>query len=381
MGKWLLAILICGLVLAGLAYFKYAEIQTGIEQAQSFPEQMETVETATVLSVPYKPKLNVIGEVLAPQRLDLRNEMAGEISSVNFESGQPIVQGQVLIELDTSEERADLEAAQARAELARVVLARAEDLLTNDLSSAEQVDRARADVATAEASVKVLERRIQKMTLRAPFAGRAGLHNFEVGQFLPANTLITSLVGDTDYAWVDFQVPQFYAQLSVGDRVEIAPIETSRAGDMSSASVVAENTILNERNRSRSYRAQFSASIFDIGANSMVSVRVPTGNEEQLLRVPGVAVQNDPLGQFVYRIQNEGASDVMRAFRQRVVVRVVSGDYALLEVGTGLNAGERIAAAGAFKLYEGIRVLAGERPTAVSDLNTDATAEFVEAAR
>jgi membrane fusion protein (multidrug efflux system) len=91
----------------------------------------------------------------------------------------------------------------------------------------------------------------------------------------------------------------------------------------------------------------------------MVNVRVPTGEVERLLSVPATAVQNDPLGQFVYVLRQDGGN--LRAKRQRVDVRVMADDVALLEPSAGLTPGEQIAAAGAFKLYEGILVIGAER--------------------
>jgi membrane fusion protein (multidrug efflux system) len=374
--KWAMAILGCAAVLAGLGFYKVAEIRAGIAQAEAYPEQSETVEVATVAAGEYRRELNVVGEVVAPQRLDLRNEIAGEIAAVNFASGAPISKGQVLIQLDDSVERANLQAAQARADLARLVLDRNTKLFDSGVSNADQMDRARAELTTASAQIDVLNRTIEKMTLRAPFDGRAGLHTFEVGQFLQSNTLITNLVGDTDDMWVDFQVPQFYRQLPSGTELSVTTIDDENDSTRTPAVVIAEGTILNPSNRSRGYRARIPNRSAQYSANTMVNVHVPTGEVERVLSVPAVAVQNDPLGQFVYALGDDGNGRGLRAKRQRVDVKVVENDRALLEPGTGLAEGDQIAGAGAFKLYEGILVVAGERtPAAPSEgRNPDAPA-------
>jgi membrane fusion protein (multidrug efflux system) len=373
LARWMLATVLCLAILAALGYYKYAEIRAGIEEGEAYPEQSETVEVAIVTAVDYRPELTVFGQVVAPQRLDLSNEIAGEIASVNFEPGQAVSEGQILIQLDTSIELANLEAARARANLARLTLERSAELFGSGLSNEEQVDRARADLATAEAAIEVLERTIQKMTLRAPFSGRAGLHEFEPGQFLPANTLITNLVGATDYVWVDFRVPQFYRHLAPGTDLRVTEINNEAVTHAMTATVIAENTILDARSRSRSYRARLPGSATQIAANTIVNVRVPTGETERLLQVPTVAMQNDPLGQFVYRLRDDESGEGMRAVRQRVELRAVEDEYALLETGRGLAEGDRIAGAGAFKLYENILVFAGER-TMSSAGATDSTA-------
>lgn len=362
--KWVLTILTCGVVLAGLGFYKLAEIRAGIAAAEAFPEQSEAVDVATVTLADYRPELTVVGEVVAPQRLDLRNEIGGEIAAVSFASGAPVSKGQILIQLDDSVERANLKAAQARADLAKLVLDRNRQLFESGVSNADQLDRANAELTTASAQIDVLNRTIDKMTLRAPFDGRAGLHTFEVGQVLPPNTLITSLVGNTDDVWVDFQVPQFYRQLPSGTELDVTTIDDSNDPTRTTAVVIAENTILNASNRSRGYRARVPNREARYSANTMVNVQVPTGEVQRLLSVPATAVQNDPLGQFVYLLREDGGS--LRAKRQRVDVRVMANDRALLEPSAGLAEGDRIAADGAFKLYEGILVVGVERSSAAS---------------
>jgi membrane fusion protein, multidrug efflux system len=364
--KWVLTVLTCAVVVAALGYYKLAEIRAGIAAAEAFPEQSETVEVATVTVADYRTELTVVGEVVAPQRLDLRNEIGGEIAAVSFASGAPVSKGQVLIQLDDSVERANLKAAQARADLAKLVLDRNRQLFDSGVSNADQMDRANAELTTALAQIDVLDRTIEKMTLRAPFDGRAGLHTFEVGQVLPPNTLIATLVGNTDDMWVDFQVPQFYRQLPSGTELSITMIDDAKDPTRTAAVVIAENTVLNASNRSRGYRARVPNREARYSANTMVNVQVPTGEVERLLSVPATAVQNDPLGQFVYLLSEDGGGRGLRAKRQRVDVRVMGSEHALLEPNAGLAEGDRLAAAGSFKLYEGILVIGAERGSEVA---------------
>ncbi|HWK53370.1 MAG TPA: efflux RND transporter periplasmic adaptor subunit [Hyphomicrobiales bacterium] len=360
--KWFLTFVACALLGGALALFKIVEIREGMAAAAAFPEQSATVEVAEVQRASYRPTITVMGEMVAPQRLDLRNEIAGEIVAINVAPGADIRQGQVLVQLDTSIEEANLAAAQAREELARLVFERAENLFQSKVTTREQLDTARADLAAISAEIRALQRTIDKKTLRAPFNGRAGLHTLEVGQFVPSNTLITSLIGTTDHIWVDFQVPQFYARLPQGAGVTVSLIGNERGNG--TAVVIAENTVLNASNRSRSYRARFDDAERRYMANTMVQVEVPTNETRELLQVPAVAVQNDPLGQFVFVLRgNEGANG-FRAQRQQITVALVEDGRALLENDGTLMPGDRIAAAGAFKLYDGLLVFTAERERA-----------------
>lgn len=364
--KWVITVSVCLVILAGLAAFKALDIRQSIAEAGAYPEQSETVEEAFIATTQFAPTTAVIGEIVAPRRLDMRNELAGEISAVNFASGDYVEAGQLLIQLDTSVEEASLEAARARAVLARQVFDRTQNLFETDISTRDDLDRARAELAATEAEIKVLGRTIDKKTLTAPFAGRTGLHTFEVGQYLMSNTLITSLVGDTGYMWVDFQVPQFYPSLSLQSQVSLDTISNARAATSASATIVAENTVLNENNRSHSYRASLPTTAGQFTANTMVEVSVPIAPPETMLQVPAVSIQNDPLGQFIFVLQEDEAGLGYRAHRQQVRVSMIENDVALLEPSPALREGMRIAGAGAFKLYEGILVHTSGRQTRLS---------------
>lgn len=358
--KWGITALCCVLIFAALAAFKVLEIRAAIAFGESFPEHSESVELAVVATTQYTPAIRVIGEMVAPQRLDLRNELAGEITRVGFESGASVRQGQVLLQLDTAVEEANLQAAQARLELAQSVYERSQGLFQSKATSKDQLDRAKADLSTARAEREALKRTIEKKTLRAPFAGKAGLHTFEVGQFLMDNTFITTLISQQDFIWVDFKVPQFYRPLADNTEVTVTTIGEANNQHQGQAVVVAENTIIESANRSRQYRARLPNPRGQFSANTMVNVQVPVADTESVLQVPALAIQQDPLGQFVYVLLEDDANQGYRASRRQVKIKHLGAKQALIE--SGLQAGDKVAAAGAFKLHEGLLVFARERP-------------------
>ena len=362
--KWTITITLCITIVAALALFKVMEIRAAIAFAESFPEQSETVEIAVVSTTNFTSSINTIGEMVAPQRLDLRNEIAGEIAAVNFDSGKQVNQGDILLQLDISVERANLKAAEAKAVLARSVYLRTVDLLKSKAASDDQLDRANAELATSQAEIEALKSTIEKKTLRSPFNGRAGLHDLEVGQFLTGNSLITTLIGQNDFIWVDFKVPQFYRRLQTEDRVEISPIgqktiNQKNKGFQLIATVIAEYTILNAGSRSRWYRAEVANPSEFFSANTIVNVKVAVSDQQRLAQIPVAAIQYDPLGQFVFILVEDKDNNGFRAVRRPIEVKVVGEELALIE--SGLEEGDRIAAEGAFKLQEGLLVFSSEK--------------------
>ncbi len=362
--RWGITVVACVAVFAALALFKVMEIRAAIAYGESFPEHSETVEEAVVETTEFTPSIKVIGEVVAAKRLDLRNELAGEITAVNFASGDHVEAGQILLQLDVSIEQANLAAAEARTTLAESTFERARNLYRTNAVSKEQLDKAQSDLATAQAEVKVLQRTIAKKTLRAPFAGTAGLHQFEVGQYLTDNTLITTLIGDSEVTWVDFKVPQFYRPLERGAEISIETIGSDNNRVKTTGHVIAENTLVHAENRSRSYRAAVKTDNRVFTANAMVSVEVPIADETELLKVPAVSIQHDALGSYVFVLQKEEQGDGFRALRKQVTIKTTIGDTTLINPQgkqRALKAGDRIAADGAFKLQEGMLVYSRER--------------------
>jgi len=360
--KWSLTIALCLTIFGGLAAYKVSEIRRSVAAAEAYPEQSEVVEQALVTTGEYTPAITVMAEIIAPKRLDIRNELAGEITTVNFQSGEIVQQGQLLLQMDIATEQANLEAARARADLSRLVMNRSKELYNSNLASEEQLDTAVSQLTSAEAEIAVLERTIEKKTLRAPFSGRVGIHSFEAGQYLSANTLITSLIGSTGEIWVDFQIPQFYPQLPIGSAVTIKTINNRSNENGLQAIILAENTIINAGNRSRGYRASLNSDLQTYPPQTIVNISAPVAPPELVLQVPSVSVQYDPLGSYVFLLREDPSGNSFRAARQQVKIKLVGSEFTLLEPETGLKAGDIIASAGAFKLYDGIKVFTAARP-------------------
>lgn len=358
--RWAISIFFCVAVFSSLAVFKVFEIKAAIAFGESFPEHSETVEVSQVTTVNYVPSIKVIGEVLASQYLDVSNELPGRIVSVNVESGQNVDKHQILIELDVSIEKSNLNAAESRAELALSIFKRAQKLKKSKAISQEQFDKAKSDLATSIAEIDVIKKTIEKKTILSPFSGRAGIHQLEVGQYVQANTSITTLVGDENYQWVDFNVPQFYPALDIGSKVEVRAISHQKQKQEFSAFVIAEDTTINSKSRSRFYRAKMQGGLSTFSHRSSADVTVPVKEPSSFLSVPITSIQNDNLGQFIYLLNKDSGSDGFRATRKRVNVEAQYQQFALIRA--GVKVGDRVAAAGSFKLREGMLVYSSTRP-------------------
>ena len=359
--SWIIVVVSCVVVAAGLGWFKANEIRSAQAAAAAFPEPVEAVEYFDVRAIERTPRLSVTGEVIASQSADLRTELKGRIVDVGFAPGAQVSAGQLLLQLDISQEQAQLAEAQAEQEIAQLALDRAQRLVDRGAGSVEARDQARARYEAAGARVRALAAVIDKKSLRAPFAGFAGLHELEVGQFIETGTSVTRLIGLTSQVWVDFALPQEHAHIGVGSSVTVVgpSFETPRT-----AVVVARDAAVNTRSRNLRLRAELSdLQLGELLPGMLVQVQLDLGTSRMATVVPATAVRRDAFGASVYVLEEvvEGGQARLRARKRSVVLGTVgdldqSDDFAI--VLEGLEVGERIASIGAFKLRDGSAVVA-----------------------
>jgi len=350
--RWLLLLAACLVVLGVLGGLKYIQIAKAIAFGKSFPERSETVTAVIATPVSWPQRYRTIGEVRATRYVELRTEVDGKISEIGFIGGSPVTAGQPLLVLDSSEERAELRATRAQLKLAELQLNRVAELRAKKLASENEYDSAEADKNILQANVAALEAKIEKKSLFAPFDAQTGLHTLQVGQYLPANSVITELTGGAGELWIDFNLPQGKATLAIGDPVQVSSRSFS-AGKLI-ATVISAEASLDLQSRSRGYRALLTDPPEAIRPGSVVDVEVTTGSLEGVFRLPASAVRRNNFGAFVYvldKAEPDAIAD-FRAVRRQVTVGPEEGEE--IAVTSGLQPGERVAAIGAFKLSDGM---------------------------
>jgi membrane fusion protein (multidrug efflux system) len=340
---------------AGLAAWKVASIREADAAAASKPEPAETVALAVAQPRDHRETVTSVGTVLATRSVTLRNELAGTVSEVALAPGQIVEAGAVLVRLDVSVERAELQAQQAQAALAETLLRRSEHAQRNRAVSAMEVDRARAERDVARAQIARTQAVIARKTIRAPFRARVGLADVHRGQYLEAGAVLTTLQGIDDAAHVDFTVAQRVAAgLRKGDDVLVFV-----TGDDSphAGTIVAVDARVDPATRNASVRARIEGASNGPAPGASVRVEVQDGPARTAVAVPAGAVRKGPAGDHVFVIAR-GGDGRMRARVRPVQSGPVLEDEVLL-LG-GLSPGERVAAAGSFKLRESALVAVAE---------------------
>ncbi|MEO0367345.1 MAG: efflux RND transporter periplasmic adaptor subunit, partial [Pseudomonadota bacterium] len=183
------------------------------------------------------------------------------------------------------------------------------------------------------------------------FAGETSIHQFESGQFLSANSVVTMLVGSESEMWVDFSLPQKYAAIETGTTVKVLAADISQ--EVIPARVIAVDKTISRDSRTIAVRAVLEKELENIKPGTIVSVSVPIESSQQVVRLPGSAVRVDTFGAYVFRLESDDDAK-LRAIRTPVDLAEKVGEYAI--VSSGLTAGQHLATKGAFKLREGIWV-------------------------
>ena len=335
---------------AGLAAWKYTDIAASAAASANQPEPMEVITAAIASDREHRRTTTSIGTVLALRSITLQNEIAGTVERVHLTPGQIVEPGAVLVALDASVERAELQAQEAQAALAKTTLARLEKLRTHQATSQEEVDQARAQYDVAQAEMARTRALIAKKVIRAPFRARVGIADVHIGQYLNEGAELTTLQGVADAVHVDFTVAQRVAAgLKVGDSVGVY---SGNDNSPIPARIVAVDARVDPNTRNATVRARLTGSVTPAPGAS-VRVLVPVGPLDTVVSVPVNALRKGPQGDHVFVIEPDSAG------KPRAHVRTVQSGPVLGEeviIYDGLKSGEQIATSGSFKLREAVLV-------------------------
>jgi membrane fusion protein, multidrug efflux system len=342
-------------LLAGLGFVKYRQIQTAIAQGASFQPPPESVTTIVATQEIWPSTLNVIGTAAAIQGVTVSADLPGTVDRINFESGKPVNAGDVLVELDTRQERAQLAAAEADWNLAHVNYGRSEELTKQGVVSRVEYDRANSEQKSTEARVGEMKATIARKTIRAPFSGILGIRQVNLGQYLAAGQAIVPLQS-LNPIYVNFGVPQQHTpQVRVGRRLRITSDDLP--GVEFSGRVTAIDSVVNETTRNIQVQATLPNSGNKLRPGMFVRVDLALGADRQVIALPASAINYAPYGDSVFVVADlkDPKGKPYRGVRQQFVkVEGSRGDQ--VAVISGVNSGEEVVTSGVFKLRNGAAV-------------------------
>ncbi|PCM43042.1 efflux RND transporter periplasmic adaptor subunit [Marinobacter sp. ANT_B65] len=348
--RFLIAIIFLGVVLGGIfgyKFYQFGQMKEMMSQPQP-PAQISATEAQTET---WTPSVKAVGSITAVNGIEVANEVPGVIESINFESGDTVKQGDILIRLNTAIDEAAVRTRRAEAQLAEQEFKRISDLLPKRAVSQSQYDESKANFDAARARVNEAEAQLSKKIIRAPFDGTLGIRMVDQGEYIATGTPIVEINMlnpiYVDYTLSEKNLPNVARGYSVIATVAAVP-EQEFEGKVS-----AINTSVNPETRTVRIRATLDnpESLLRPGMFATIQTRQPEA--EDVVTIPRTAISYNTYGDFVFAIE-ENDDGVLVVNRRTITAgRTRDKRVAIL---SGLEAGEKVVSKGLLRLRAGQRV-------------------------
>jgi membrane fusion protein (multidrug efflux system) len=325
--------------------------------AQSGGPPPPVVATATVTREAWTPVVAAVGSLVAVSGIEVTSEVAGKVSAVRFDSGQRVAEGDVLLQLEDSSDRATLEGLIAERKLAELKFERIARLLPEKSVSQSEYDEARALLDSAAAKVTAQQALIDKKQIRAPFAGLLGIRRVDVGEYLSPGSPIVPLE-QLDPIFADFSLPEReLGRVTVGQQIEVSI--QAFADRVFTGTIAATDPGVDTGTRSFRLRAALENPEQKLRPGMFAEISVLMPEAEEVRTVPATAISYNPYGDFVFLVETGDDGHTVR--RRQIATGQARGDR--VAVTEGLSEGERVVSAGQVKLRSGQAVLLDDKPS------------------
>ncbi len=344
------------LVIVALGLLKFSQISmlmsAGAAMQKAGPPP-ETVSTRVAEEQTWERTLDAIASVVSAKGVAVSNEVPGVVLALHFDSGDVVKQGQPLVELDSRVERAQLASINARLELARTSRDRTQSLVQQGVLAQATMDADDAAWKTLAAEQTGLQAQIQKKSIRAPFSGKLGLRQVNLGQYLsPGTTLAVLESPGADY--VDFTLPQEHLAVVQAGMV-VRASEPGAPKKPMTGEISAVDPNIDPATRSIRVRASFSGQQIRLRPGMFLRVSLVLPEREKVVSVPATGVVHASYGDSVFVVEKKpgpGGKERPTARQKFVKLGDARGDFVAIR--DGLKAGEEVVVAGAFKLRNGL---------------------------
>ena len=341
---------------AALGFVKFKQIQTAIGQAAAFQPPPEAVTTIVAAEERWPSTLSAIGTVAAVQGVTISADLPGTVDRIGFDSGRFVREGEVLALLDTRQEQAQLAAAEAQRELAKLNYERMQGLLDEHVVSPAEFDRANADYRQSDARTGEIKAAIERKTIRAPFSGLLGIRQVNLGQYLSAGTALVTLQS-LNPIYVNFGVPQqVMADVHQGRAVRVTAKDSDNAAAYAGR-VTAIDSVVDASTRNIQVQATLANPDGKLRPGMFVQAEVTLGAASTVIALPASSISYAPYGNSVYVVTDleDPKGKTYRGVRQQFVkTGAARGDQ--ISVTSGLKAGDEVVTSGVFKLRNGAAV-------------------------
>lgn len=352
--RMLLMLLAMTLIVGGvLGYKLFGRYMMNKSVAGQRPPPV-AVSTAEAQALTWQPALRAVGSFVAMQGITVSAQLDGAVTQIAFESDTPVRAGDLLVQQDISTERAQLDSAEAAAALAKLSLERGTQLRAQGSNAQSDLDAANATYQQAQANTAAIRATIEKKTIRAPFAGRVGIRQVSLGQFLRSGAAVVPLQA-LDPIYFNFSLPQQNAG-RVARGQEVTVTVDAYPGEVFKGTVNALNPSVDDATRSLQIQATLKNAEARLSPGMFGSAELQLPSVENVITVPLSAIVYNPYGDAVYLVENAGKDANGLTVRQQFVqVGAKRGDQ--IAITKGVKAGDTVVTSGQLKLRNGAAIV------------------------
>jgi membrane fusion protein (multidrug efflux system) len=351
-----MVLLLLAALVGALGYKKFLQIQQQIAQGSQIPPPI-SVTVATAKKEQWERQFKAIGNLVAFQGVDITTEVSGIITSINFDSGDDVKAGSLLVELDNRTEKANLKSARAQFEADNSQYKRLLKLKEKSYASGNDIDVQKSLVNISRAQISVAEVALAKKQIYAPFSGTLGIRQIDLGQYVAPGTNIVTLLS-VDKLYLDFTLPEGnFKDLIVDQAIEFRV--RAYPQEIFSARVVTWNPELDASTRNISIRALINNRKHLLAPGMFADMNVRSKRKVAVLAVPETAIFYNIYGEAVYILERAESADGKAEPNYRLAARQVDVTYrskGVAGVTSGLDAGDIVVTAGQLKLYPSLPV-------------------------
>jgi membrane fusion protein (multidrug efflux system) len=341
--KFLTGGLIVGILVIVFGFY-FLKQHLVAERLAAYSPPPVSVTTVVASESDWVTRLVAVGEITANDAVDVTPQLGGQVKSIHFQSGDTVAAGDLLVQLDDRLEQDELERDNAKVKLAQLDVDRYGKLVKEQSASQATYDRALVTLQTKQASAHTTETKIDYMAIKAPFSGRLGIRQVNVGEYVQPGTPIVNLQ-DTSLLFVDFSLPETdLPKLETGLAVEVR--SDAYKGQVYTATISAISPQIDPNSRNVDVRARLDATAKPLAPGMYAELTIVTRETAKVVQLPVVAVTYSLYGDLIYVIgesadADDGPSGKRFKVEQRAVEVLAERD-STVAVSTGIKAGDQI---------------------------------------
>lgn len=367
--RFIIVIIFLGVVLGGI--FGYKSYQSDqMKEKLSQPQPAAIISAVIAQTESWLPTIKAVGSIEAVNGIQIANEVPGVVETINFESGDNVKKGHVLIRLNTDIDEAALRARRAEAQLAEQEFKRLADLLPKRAVSQSQYDESKANFDAAKARVSEAEAQLSKKIIRAPFDGKLGIRMADQGEYLATGSPIVE-INMLNPIYVDYTLSEKdLARVQTGYRVAVTV--ASVRGNTFEGTVSAINSSVNAATRTIRIRATLANADSKLKPGMFATVQTRQPEPIQVVTLPRTAISYNTYGDYVFAVEADDSNQLIVNRRTVTTGDIREGRVAIL---SGLKDGEQVVEKGLLRLRAGQRVSIQEEQDKVGESDANRATE------